>query len=142
MKYRKRYKSSDSNTAAFIRSAALGVLSGALFLCVMLLLFSAVITATENLPGGHAVMIIKFFIMLASASCGYIIAFSYKRKGIIIGGFASFLFAVVFFVYKSINAVCVINKQVFVNVIIIMLCGAIGGVLGVNNNSARKKLYK
>lgn len=142
MRYKKRIKGSASNTAAFIRCVAIGVLTGALFLCLMLLLFSGVIVLTKSLPSEYALICIKTFTMLSAVSCGYISARMYKSKGILIGTFSAFILAFLLFIYKAMNAALSFEVNILVKIIIMLLCGAIGGVLGVNANAHRKKLYK
>jgi len=142
MKNKKRFTSSDLSTAAFLRCTAIGVLVGALFLCLLMLSFSLLIVLTKHLPSEYALIILKAFIIISGVVCGYISAFILKRKGLLVGSFSSFVFGILLFIYKCVNTSFDFEVKLLVDFIIIILCGAIGGVLGVNNDISRKKLYK
>ena len=114
MKNKKRFKSSDYGINAFIICTGIGVLVGALFLCLLFLTFSESIFIANHLNIKH----INAAYILSFVLCGYVSAFLFKRKSVLISLFASFIYCVLIFF-----------NDTQVNFIILNISGVIGALI-------------
>lgn len=127
----------ESRGKLLIKAVGAAVLIGAVCTAVFLLLFS-IVMVTNDVPDFAIDLCTSLALGLGSLLAGYIAARVIRANGIMVGAVTSaLLFAILFFIslifiYHSITIVMLTKFA------ICLICGIIGGILGVNHKSKKR----
>ena len=115
----------------FVRPVAWGLLVGAV-LCVVLLLVCSLILATQDIPQA-AVTPLALVAAAAGALCGgFVAARIANENGWLLGAICGCLLYVLIALAGLIFLQGVQGEAVLLKLAVLVACGAVGGILGVN----------
>ena len=127
----------ESKSKLLVKAVGISVLLGAACIAVLLLLFS-IVMVTNDVPAFAIDICTSVSLGLGTLLAGYLAARILRSNGIVVGAVtAAVLFAVLFFislifVYRAITIVMLTKFA------ICLICGIIGGILGVNHKSKKR----
>ncbi len=99
---------------------------------ITILLFISILTTYTDIKENIISIIIIILPAVASLMCGYDYSKITKEKGLICGGLAGLMYAVIYIIISLIFSAQLFSKNNIIMIISAILGGAIGGVLGVN----------
>ncbi len=114
-----------------LRSLIIGTILGTIVCLVMLLVMAAIITA-QDIPTTAVKPMAVVAVALGSLSSGFFAAKIGRKNGLFLGGACGFLLYILILLTDTVWFQCFQGSRWFVNLIILMACGCLGGVLGVN----------
>lgn len=129
--------SNSGGAAAILRPVVLGLMAGIIASMLALMLFSAVFVSRGL--SDAAVMPLAIASMCIGAFLGgFIAARSHGVNGLLAGGLAGFLFFLVLYAVGAIMQQIDLGTLALVKLLACVLCGCIGGILGVNSSHKRR----
>lgn len=131
-------ESSENKLMRALRAIVIGASAGAILLCLLFMLLSGILVAAKTLPQNLLSPLVLFACGLSSFFAGYVCIRIARMRGMLYGILSGLLlFAVVFAVgIIAINEP--ISFEALVKGLLMSLCGAIGGIIGVNKRKKRK----
>ena len=123
----------ESEIISYIIALSFGIMSSIAFYFFALILFSLIFSKTGNIPQSFIIPITVGIAGIGSIIGGYITAKKSKKRGMLNGMLCAFIL----FVIMIIGSLIISNEPfTLVSVIrfmLMILTGAIGGIIGVNN---------
>ena len=132
------YNSKFKNNSLYIKGILVGAIICITVIIMLLMLCAFFITQLGSIPT-DAINIVVSAINGIGVFCGSFIALRIiKFKGIIFGAILGLIFFVLIFIAGLISSTETISLNTLIKLIVCVICGGIGGILGVN----RKEKYK
>lgn len=129
---RSREKNSYFAVVTMIKAAAVGLAASS----VLLLFFSFVMTK-KDIPFELINPLSAGLLMLAAFLSGFVAANDFKQRGMLTGALCGAIIFAVSFICSALFS-AEIGAAAGIKLVISVLSGAIGGILGVNNDRKRK----
>lgn len=123
-----------------IRAIVIGSVAGALICAVFLGISALVFVSAENIPQGVLSPLVIAVSVLSAFAAGYIAARISKKRGMLFGAASGILlFALFLFSGLAVSNKAVEPAQSGMRLLVMILSGAIGGVLAVSRKTKSKR---
>jgi len=123
-----------------IRAIVIGSVAGALICAVFLGVSALVFVSAESIPRGFLSPLVIAVSVLSAFAAGYIAARISKKRGMLFGAASGILlFALFLFSGLAVSNKAVEPAQSGIRLLVMVLSGAIGGVLAVSKKSKPKR---
>lgn len=123
---------------AAIRAIVIGAVAGAALCAVLLAVCALAFVSSENIPHDFLPAFIIAVSVISSFFAGFITAKISKQRGLIYGSMAGLLLFVLFLISGLAASQNTVNSEAFLRFVIMLLSGAIGGLVAVSSKSRRK----
>ena len=124
---------------ASVRAVAIGTLAGA-FLCAALMAACAAgFSASGRLPQQMIYAVTLAIIAISSFFSGFVAAKLARERGLLLGGLSALLLAIIFLLCGLLILKQVLTANAATKLLIMVISGAIGGILSVNRKGKRPK---
>lgn len=121
-----------------IRAIIIGAVAGAAVCAVLLALCALAFVSTENIPHDFLPAFIIAVSVISSFFAGFITAKISKQRGLIYGSMAGLLLFILFLVSGLAASQSTVSSEAFIRLLVMLLSGAIGGLVAVSRKSRRK----
>lgn len=109
------------------------------FLSVVLLFIFSIIAVYSSLSDYMVNIGVNIITALSLIICGFIAAKGVKRAGLLNGAFSGIMYAVIlYFIGCAVNLRFEISLSAVTVFVMSIICGAFGGVLGINTSKKRR----
>lgn len=126
------------NKSLYIRGLLLGAIISCLVITVLLIITSFVLTQTGNVPT-DILNIIIYVLDGIGVFCGSYIALRIiKAGGLAWGIISGFVLFLIIFIAGLISSTETLSASTFFKLLISVICGALGGIIGVNKKKKVK----
>lgn len=131
-------ESSDNKLMHALKAVVIGASAGALLLVLFLLVISGILVAAKSLPQNLLSPIVLVACGLSSFFAGYVCVRIARMRGMLYGILTGLLLFTVVFVEGVIAVNEPLSFEALVKGLLMTLCGAVGGIIGVNKRRKRK----
>ena len=128
----------DSLLMKTIRSLSFGVIAGAVFCALLLVICAFVVVSSEHLPQPLIQPIIVVISAAGAFLCGCVSARISKERGLLYGSFSALLLFLLLYLAGFTAVGEPMTPETLTRGLIMVIAGAIGGVLVVNRRSKKK----
>lgn len=126
------------NKTTYIKGLIFGAIISCLTITVLLIILSFVLTQTGNVPT-DILNIIIFILDGIGVFCGSYIALRIiKSGGLVWGVISGFVLFLIIFIAGLVSSTETLSVNTFFKLLISVICGALGGVIGVNKKKKVK----
>lgn len=138
----KRVGTGKGTASSAVRAVAIGTLAGAFLCAALMTACAAAFSASGKLPQGLIYAVTLVIIALSSFFAGFASAKLSKERGILYGGLAAGLLAIIFMICSMTVLDQELTANAFTKILIMVISGAIGGILAVNRKTKRGAVGK
>lgn len=128
---------SSGGAPAMLKPLLFGLLAGIIASMLALMLFAAVFVS-QGLPDSAAMPLAISSMCIGAFLGGFVTAKSYGVNGLLAGGLSGLLFFLILYASGAVMKQINLGTLALVKVLASVLCGCIGGILGVNSSPKRK----
>ena len=138
----KKNASSEKSALAVVKTAAVGVFFGAVFIALCLLLLAAGLSKSGSLPQAVLPAFLHGILIGGAVFGGFIGGRVLKKYGLLIGAACGLILCVILAVVKFSVQGWEMNASSLIRYITLVLGGGIGGIIGVNQKSRKKVIRR
>ncbi|HEX3017763.1 MAG TPA: TIGR04086 family membrane protein [Caproicibacter sp.] len=121
-----------------VRAIIIGAVAGAALCAVLLAISALAFVSSENIPQNFLPAFIIAVSVISALFAGFIAAKISKQRGLIYGSMAAMLLFILFLVSGLATSQSTVSSESFIRLLVMLLSGAIGGLIGVSRKSKRK----
>ncbi|MEG0664661.1 MAG: TIGR04086 family membrane protein [Clostridia bacterium] len=125
------FNSNNNNITKIIKASTISIGCG-LLICVTLLMIFSFILKTKDFPHSYITPLTIVAIGVANFFAGIINAKLIRRKGLIFGGLCGVVFSLIILLSGLTFSADVIGYISIIKISVAVICGAIGGLIGIN----------
>jgi putative membrane protein (TIGR04086 family) len=121
-----------------LRPIVFGAFGGALICAVLLAVCAFAFVSSKHLPQSMIQSLVLGIAAISAFFSGYIAAKISRARGLMFGVFAALALFLLFFICGIVVANETVAFSTLIRLIIMLIVGAIGGIIGVNKKSKNK----
>ena len=134
----RKLNKSQNNNSKVLKSAVIGSFVG-VGLCIVLLILSALaLTKSSGIPHLAVSPLVMIIAGVGAFGGGYISAGIAKQNGMLCGIMCGFIMFIILFIAGLVAARTTLTMATVVRFILMLLAGAVGGIVGVNKRQKIK----